>query len=99
MLFQIFKCKTAYIAIGYEKLFVGQRMASAFLGLPAREVIVQLFVQFLTSTRGKLEGSAVADKANHIPCAVKNGAAVSAVFEVRGQDSSKARINFVVEII
>ncbi|HEV2717816.1 MAG TPA: hypothetical protein VGU64_21305 [Terriglobales bacterium] len=76
-----------------------QRTASALLGLPAREVIVQLFVQFLTSTRGKLEGSAVADKANDIARAVENGAAVGAIFEVRGEDSSKARIHFAVEII
>lgn len=72
---------------------------STSLGLAGREVIIQLLVEPLTSARGNLESSAVADELDHIPCAIQNGATVSTVLEVRGHGSTEPGIHFVVKIV
>src|SRR5437660_9876929 len=62
-------------------------------------MIIELLVEPLASTRWNLEGSAIAHELHHVPRAIQNGTAMSAILEVGGNNRPKSWIYFIVHII
>jgi hypothetical protein len=70
-----------------------------FLGSAGREMVIELFVEPLTSPRRNLECSAVAHKVHHVSRAIQDGTAMGAILEVGGHNRAKSRIYFIVNIV
>jgi hypothetical protein len=67
--------------------------------LASCNVIIQLLVQPLSRSRGKLESSSVTDELHYVTSAIQDGATVSTVLEVRGHCGSELGIHVVVKIV
>ena len=63
------------------------------------QLFLESFLQAITESGRKIEGTPIAHEANNIPCPIQNGGTVLTAFEVFFHAPAKFRIDRVIDII